>query len=282
VSVRDVIHLSVRNWFANFTLSADATVETAYPLTNMQNQNADEPAVIDMTAETSVIIQGTGSTEYVANCFSLFNHNIPADATVRLQLYPEAAYAGTAYDSTALPAQNAIPWGAFMASDEWGDTFDNVSNLKSVFAHLFTAFRFKSFKITIAGGTWENDAISIDKGWLGAGYAFDMGAVHGTAMTIVDKSSHQPKPFGGMETREGACYRSLKIEFEGMSETEALLVSNMLDRIKKGGDFFCTCDPNNTRGQLFRQSGIFRRDNDLSFIPAYYNGNAFGLAATEN
>jgi hypothetical protein len=282
MSVRDVFHLSVKNWAASFTLSADATVETAYPLSNCLNQISDMPAVIDMTSETSVTIQGTGATDYVANCLCLWNHNIPADATVQLLLYPNASYAGTPYDSTALEAHSTIPWGGFMAADPWSDKYESISNLKRQFIHFFDAFTFKSFKVVISGGTWENDTVSLDKLWLGPAYAFDLGPSYGAVFSIKDPSIHTRKPSGGIETVELPAYRSMNLDFNNVPDAEQVLAGNLLDYARKGGDVFASADPNNARGMAFRRSGIFRRMTDLDFVAAYFNGSSLGLALEEN
>jgi hypothetical protein len=264
MSIAEKFHIATVNHLDNFTLSDDLTPESGYPLTNMQSQVSNKKTVWDTVGNTSLTIQGTQSTAYTANALFLGNHNLISDCTVRLYLYPDASYAGTPYDSTAL-AVDVV-----------------TSTLKNNFIRFFTAFAFKSFKVVIAMPTNNGGELWIDKLALVQAITVGIGPVYGSRFMTVDESTHRKKPGGGIDTAPYAQTRRMDLSFGAETDADMIALFNMLETARKGGDVFCSMDPNNTRGLRWRQSGIFRRASDLDATSAFYSGNEFGLTLIEN
>lgn len=285
MAVRDVFHISWQNDIASYTLAADATVETAYPLTNCQNSTANMPAVFDMTAETEVAITGSSATTRTATCFAVHNHTCPDETTVRLRLYAGETQTGTVvYDSTATDVMHNIPFGSIIAGiDAIEGNFEDSGHMKTHFSLWFDSVQYKSFKIDIANaGGFTSNALSIDKLWLGFAYAADYGPERGFVSTLIDDSEHQRKPGGGMETVAGDVRRSLNLQFKGVTSAERHVLRRILDVAKMGGDLLATMDPNDLLSMNYETTSIYRRVSQASFANAYYNGNELGLSVEEN
>lgn len=297
MSLPDKFHISWRNYasrvkdvsgdWVDVTLASTVAAESAYPLTNMQNQVANEPTVIDMTGETTVTITDTGSPDVnkYANCFRLHNHNLPKGTTIRLRLYPDINQGGAVvYDSGEVDVGNVVPWGSFMAGlDPIEGTYEEEGQLKVGKSLFFDTVQYKSFQLDITNTAgFTDDEIAIDKLWIGAAYAPVYGPVMGWEMILLDDSEHQRKPGGGMETVQFTPRRSLRVQFEAEPTTERNTMRHLLDRAKKSGDLLITTDPNDAHGYRYETTSIYRRTSRNAFTNAFYNGHNFGLAVEEN
>lgn len=285
MSVPDQFHISWQNDIASYTLAADATVETAYPLTNAQSQGANEPAVLDMTGETAVAITGSSATTRTATCFAMHNHTAPDGTTVRLRLYAGEGQTGTVmYDSTATDVMHNIPFGSIIAGiDAIEGNFEDEGQMKAHFSLWFESVEYKSFQVDIANaGGFTNDLLQIDKLWLGFAYCPTYGPEHGWGATQLDDSIHQRKPGGGMDTVPGISRRVLNLDFKMLENSERHVLRHILDRAKKGGDLLITMDPNDTKSQNYETTSIYRRTSDMTFVSEFFNGNSFAISVEEN
>lgn len=287
MSVPDQFHISWRNDIASYTMEADVTVEDAYPLTNCQNPHANEWTVFDMTGETTVVITGSSATERSATCFAMHNHDAPDGTTVRLELFPNESQGGTAtYDSTATDVMHNVAFGELIAGyDPIEGNYEDTGHLKTHFSLWFETVTYKSWRITITNATgFTNDALKIDKLWLGFAWYPPYGIDHGGESTIIDDSEHTRKKGGGMETVEDCLRRSLRVQFNpaSLENVTRNRLRFVFDQAKMGGDLLVTLDPNNARSQNYETTSIYRRTNAVSFVSAFYNGNEHAIALEEN
>lgn len=285
MAVRDSFHISWQNDIAAFSLAADVTVETAYPLTNCQNSTANEWAAFDMTAETTVAITGSSATTRIATCFRAHNHTAPDGTTLRLRLYAGETQTGTlAYDSGATDVMHNIPFGSLLAGyDPIEGNFEDAGRMKTGKSFWFETVEYKSFQIDITNASgFTNNVLLVDKFWLGVAFCPQDGPERGFGSTQIDDSEHQRKPGGGMETVQGVIRRSLNIAFKGVSQAERNTLRHILDRAKMGGDLLIAMDPNDAQGFAYETDSIYRRTSQVGFINQFYNGNEFGLSAEEN
>ncbi len=284
MSLPDKFHISWKNYIPEYTITSDVSAESAYPLTNMQNQNANELTVLDMTSDTTVEWTFSSATERAANCFAFHNHNLASDATIRLRLFSGEGQTGTTvYDSTATDVPHAIPFGSSIAGiDPAGGYFEDEGNMKTHFSLWFDTVTFKSAQIDIGCPSPTNDTLSVDKLWLGWAYAPTHGPRRDFGSELIDMSEHFRKPGGGMDTVEREAYRTLLLEFPLVVNAERHTLRNILDRAKKGGDLLITPDPNDAQSLFFEGTSIYRRTSDTGFIQTAYNINSFGLALEEN
>lgn len=284
MSVPDRFHISWENDIDQFTIVSDVAAESAYPLTNMQNANANEWTVFDMTSDTTIQLTGTSATERSATCAAIHNHNLPSDATARWRFFSGESGGGTTeYDSTALQVPHTIPWGSIIAGvDSLGGYFEDEDGLKTHFSVWFDTIQYKSWQLDLSVPTPTDDTVKIDKLWIGFAYCPEFGPEFGTQSIIVDPSQHFRKPGGGMDTVIEPAYRSFVTDFRGTKNAERHVMRNILMRAKKGGDLLISFDPNDARSQGYELTSIYRRTSNSGFIADYYNGNAFALAAEEN
>ena len=284
MSVPDRFHISWQNDIASYTIASDVAAETAYPLTNMQNANANEFTVIDMSADSAVVFTGSSATLRTATCFSIHNHTMPSDNTARLELFDGESQTGTTvYDSTTTSIAHTRPWGSIIAGiNPLGGYFEATSNMKTHFSLWFESVEYKSFRITISAPTSTDDLLRIDKLWLGFAFCPRYGPEFNHQSTQVEPSEHDRKPGGGMETVEDYSYREMSFEFAGVENSERHVLRSILDEAKKGGDLLITNDPNDVKSQNYEMTSIFRRTTNNSFSAAKFNWNNFGLAVEEN
>lgn len=292
MSLPNTIHISWQNALAAYTLAADVAVETAYPLTNCQNQHRSEWTVFDMTGETTVAITGSSATDRAANCFSIHNHDAPTGTTLRLRLYAGESQTGTVvYDSNDYndgdhEIRNKIPLGSSISGiDPFASEFETDSQLTPNYSLWFDPVWYKSFQIDITNAAgFTNNVLKVDKLWLGYAYGADHGIEHGWESNLLDDSEHIRKPGGGMETVEGVVRRSLRLEWDAaaLDNAERHTLRHLLDRAKMSGDLLVTLDPNDARSQRYETTSIYRRKSPVSFISQFWNGNGFGLDLEEN
>lgn len=264
MAVSDKVQICTVNDAANFTLTSDVSADTDYPLTNMQLEDTNKPCVIPLTAETEVNISWTGATGYDLNFIILSGINFPDDNTVRLRLYPNAGKTGTAYDGTALAVVS------------------RNNNMRDQWILFFNTFNAKSGEIKIATPSYRNAKLEIDKLFMGESYVFTYGHEHESRFMIEDKSEHMEKPAGGFETYVGNARRRADLIFAGVTDSELVAVSNMLEIAHKGKDIMMSADPDDTRGLRHKRSGVFRRHSDQDFTSRYFNGHEFGISLVEN
>lgn len=132
MTLPDRWHISWQNDIADFTLTASPVAETAYPITNAQNKNSNEPAVLDVNAVTAASITASGSAQLTATCFSLHNHNMPTDNGARLRLYENASQAGKLLKDTGSSSV------AFDGSTQYATIPDSAEN--SLVGTIFTFY----------------------------------------------------------------------------------------------------------------------------------------------
>lgn len=298
MAVANRVHIGIRNQadrvrnasevWTDITLASTISPETAYPLTNMQNQNANEWTVFDMTGQTTIAITDSGSPDatQLATVAALHNHNLPRGTTWRVRLYDEIDQGGTVvYDSGSVDVGHVVQLGVLILGvDPLEGDYEDESFLKAHAEVIFDTVEYKSFRIDITNADgFTNDTIKIDKLWLGWLFETTYGAMPGSSFTGIEDSEHQRKPGGGMDTVQGAVRRSLNIDFGAcLDDAEARAIRYLLDRAKMGGDIYIAYDPNDDRGMAYERNSIYRRTNDNSFVDRYYNGNSFGLAVEEN
>ncbi len=284
MSVVDRIHIGWRNAIANYELTSDVAAEDAYPLSNMQNSNANEPTVFDMSADDAIQITWSSATEEIAGCFAIHNHNLLTTATVRLRLYAGESQTGTVvFDSTDTTIAHVIPWGAALAGeDPWGGAYEASSNLKTHFSLFFENCLFKSARLDISAPDTDSDMVSIDKIFIGPSYCPRLGQEWGWTSSIEDRSEHIRKPGGGMETIKREAVRKLLMDFADVYNVDRIVTRNILDRSQKSGDLLVSCDPNDVKGFKFEASSSYRRTSDINFAEAYYNGSSTMLSLEEN
>lgn len=266
MALTDKTLVATINSLSGVTLTSDESAETAYPLTNVQNENSGQPAIWDASgAPADLVIEWTGATAITFNFLAMCGVNFHADHDIKVQLYPNAGHTGTPYDSGDI---DAVRIG---------------SNLKEQFILCFDEFAAKSGRITITtNGSFINSEIIIDKLFGGLAYEFEYGHEHGSRFWIEDDSAHTPKPGPGVETYTGHARRRADLIFMASSTAELIALQDMLELAQKSGDMFLSADPKDTRGLRQKRSGIYRRNNNIDFSSRYANGHDHGLSLIES
>lgn len=266
MTISDRALLASINTLADVTLTENVTAETAYPLTNAQNQISGKPAIWDASGSpATLVIEWTGATAYTFNFLAMCGVNFHADHDIKVQLYPNAGHTGTPYDSGDI---DAVRIG---------------SNLKEQFVLCFDDFSAKSGRITITtNGSFVDSKIVIDKLYGGFAYTFEYGHEHGSRFWVEDNSEHTDKPAGGLETYDGHARRRADLIFNASSTTELITIQEGLEIAKKGGDLFLSADPQDTQGLRHKRSGIYRRNSNIDFSAQHYNRHDHGISLIES
>lgn len=125
------------------TLSVTDT-SSGFTITNTQNFNRSKVWLAGSVG--TKVIRGTLAASAFANAFYMFRHNAHA-GDVQIELFTDAAWVTSAYDSTALPADNTTPDSTY----EWGLSTVDPFLADSPYWHYFTGVDFQSYEITLSG-----------------------------------------------------------------------------------------------------------------------------------
>lgn len=293
MSLTNSIHISWRNRLADYTLAADVSVESAYPLTNCQNQIANQWTVFDMAGETTVAITGSGADFIPVNCFAMHNHSAPPGTTLRLRLYEGTGQTGAVlYDSDNdndgdHQVGNKVPFGSLIAGvDGLGSAFEDEGRLKPHYSLWFDVVQCRSWRIDITNASgFTDDVLRVDKFWLGYAYGLRYGVNNGWEFSQVNEAEDRRKPGGGLDTLEDCERRALSMQWSpySLENDELHTLLHLLNRAGRGGDLLVTLDPNDIRSKRYLTTSIYKRTGSkLAFTAAYFNANGLGLTLEEN
>lgn len=284
MAVSDSLNLSWKNDIGEYTIASDVAAETKYPLTNMQNNIANEPTAIDMTGETSVMFTFSSATERSAGAVAIHGHNCVDGTTVHWKLYPNESLGGTPLDLGAQSITHNIPLGVVIAGyDAIEGDYEAAGRLKTHWSKCFPNERYKSASCEIANPAgFPDDVLLIDKMWIGFSIAFDIGPDWGFETVQEDGSEHIRKPGGGVETVQREVRRVLRFKVSGTANSERQVSRHTFDRATKSGDLLIIMDPNNVMSLNYEISSIYKRTSDTSYIATHYNWHDWGFAGEEN
>lgn len=208
----------------------------ALPLTNLQNRLLGILArsTDDANASTKFDVDLGGPR--IARVVSLANHTLSLNALYRVRFGDDPAFATTAYDSGWLDVWPAVypfgsvPWGSpswwsgQLAEDEIPDT----ATLCCIFDDSISG---RYLRIEFDDTTNPAGYLDLGRLFIADGWQPDRNMVYGAGLGWLDRSTVQEAISGAewFTVRPGR--RSARIDFTGMTESEAMAEAYELQRI---------------------------------------------------
>lgn len=201
------------------TVTGTGTAVSGFPVTYTQNTIRGRSLRI---TGSSYVIKGTLAGTRSASFVGLFRHTIAAGATVTLELFSDAAWTTSVYDSTALDIESftddssAFDFGL-------GSSFsrDNVP-----FVHWFAPTDFRSYEITLA----SISSPEVNRAFLGLGFEFDVNPDYGAPLSWADNVDSNRTLGGSLRRNAGEQWRALQLELNGIREPERQLLMDLMQR----------------------------------------------------
>lgn len=207
-------------------LSVSPSADTSYPITNLQSDFGGD--TWRSTSLAQQVIQGSfgGQARRISMWGIWPGRGIASllGATVRVQLYSDAARSTQVYDSGTLdvytwtgegwgtPAWGSFPWGV-----EHGDHSVRLTAL----VRWFSAVSVGSFKITISNAAVDTTYFESRRFWLGDYVEAPYNAQMGAEPAWVPSSTSQRTYGGNLKRNRRAKWRTLRCEIHLTDATRA-------------------------------------------------------------
>ena len=284
MSLTNKIHIGFQNDLGGKTLVSDRTVDAAFPIENLTNQEKGSPARWDASAFTTLQLRYTSATAYKANGFFLKGHNLTEDATIQVILHADENYSGTESDTGALTVKHAIPWGEMIAGiDQWAGHYDDASKLDTIFTAAFDGFEYKSVTINISEPNPVNDIVELDKIALCYMWSPNVSVKMGVVKAIEELMDEVTiTRAGGIFVDELPRRRSMSVVFGAQSDSGFSQLFHILEKTGMGSDLYVMLNPNSTGFEKYVTGSFFRRTNRNSGRRFAWNLNEQELALLEN
>lgn len=205
-------------------LTATPSALETMPVSNLQLPYRGRTLTTTSTAQQIIEATWSGQGHYM-NMLALYRHNLSPSATVRVQIFSDAAVTSQIYDSGAVPAYEALPLGAwqFGTAPLGSSIFDGFKGLRfSVF--YFPRLIAGSLRITITDTANPDGFLQVSRLFGGDTLtlqwnpsSLDFGLNEGTEQNRTPTGSLR------RQAEEGFRAGSVKIEFTSEDQANALL-----------------------------------------------------------
>lgn len=256
------------------TLTTSAALVATLPVTNLQETSRKKVARTTNTA--SIDIKGTWSANRCLSCLTLWRHNLSASGTVRLQLYSDAAWTTSIYDSGAVAAHPIKALGDMdfvydplqtSVFTGWDWTFTTL---------WFAAIWARSFKVTLADGAPVTTYFQAARLILGRHIEPLYNMSYGLELGW-DENTKLYRTYGGSLRSESAeAFRRMKISLEHLTDGNRARVVELMRIIGKRKDFFISGFPG-TGGAMERDHAMVAKFSSMPVM----NYSMFGVHATQ-
>lgn len=205
---------------------------TSYPVTNLQSDFGGD--TWRSTSLASQVITGTyGGNARQISMWGIWPGRGTASllgASVRVQLYSDAAYSTQVYDSGTLDVftYTGVVWGTFpWGSHPWGVEYGDHAVRLTALIRYFTAVAVGSFKITITSGAVDTTYFEARRFWLGDYTEAPYNAQMGVEPAWMPMGTSQRTYGGFLRRNRRAKYRTLRAEIHLTDATRAAWQSLM-------------------------------------------------------
>lgn len=251
---------------------------TSFPLTNLQDATDKRMSSLARTSDalaTSSIIKGNFTIDRDIRVFVLCRHNLTSAATVRLQLYSDAAWTNQVYDSTALNAwptyfpPDALLWG-HLSGASGVIPAEDVKGFKFDFLHVIPSqTTCKSYKVSIIDTANADGYIELSRCILAPGWQPNKNMAFGPGVQWVDPSESS-KSVGGVKWfNKKTKYRQITGGVIDSLTTESGMGAwfEMQRRLGNTEELYFVFDPTDTYGAMMLRSflGTFQELSPLEF-----------------
>jgi hypothetical protein len=200
-------------------------------------QNTLRGRVLRTSSGAGYTLRGTLAATKSATCLALFRHTAWG-GDIQVELFSDAAWTTSVYDSTALPAECFTPDANFDFGFPGGDPFTK----EGAYVHWFAEESFRSYEITFSGtptaGFWE-----VCRVYLGKAFEFAINPDYGAPLGYEDNTDSNRTLGGSQRTNHGEQWRTLQLELNSLRETEREPLLRMVRRLGKGRDFVISLFP---------------------------------------
>lgn len=236
----------LRDFLRHATFVESPALQSSKPATNLVLTARDKTARTTSNATQTIKFHWNGDA-YKCNGLRIFRHN-GQGTSVRIKLYPNVDYTGTAYDSTALAMSTAITSDSY----DWGiprtspDSANDLLLADAPYFLDFTEFTAKSGELIFTG--IARSYLDIGRAMVGKYLELPYGP--GDGMTVTPTVA----PGGGR-------YRELTFDMVSRTDATRALMLDLIEQI--------SYDPEQrrTRGGSLRAYGS--EDVAITLFPAY-------------
>jgi hypothetical protein len=238
---------------ATLTITASGELNSDFAVTNTQLHPRSSVwrsnAAPGGPTPSSIDIKGTFSRNRKVTFFGAFRH-LCHGSKFRLQLYSDAAWAVSVYDSTALDALQSA-W-INNSGYAWGDDPYTISAydplvLESPFWLWFTEKTIRSYKLTVSNYTvgYGPDYLywQIGRLWLGRHIEPLINPDFGLSIGWQDNTQRSRTQGGSLRTVLGNRWRVMKMTLGRVDETERAFWLDMLAFCQLGNDIVVSVFP---------------------------------------
>jgi len=224
-----------------WSIASDSWTLTASPAAAIavaNLQDASRAKVWRSSGTTLQQIQGTSSTAAQVNCCILDRHNLSSAAKWRLQLYSDAAWTTSVYDSGYVDANPAIPWGQFSwGYDPWGATV--YTNWGFGVAQMwFSSVGAKSFTLTIADTTNTAGYLQAARLMIGPALSCEAAPSYGLGFRWEETTKQTRTDGGTLRSDPASAYRVLNLDLKRFSNSQRSNLSEAYRYCGKRRDIF--------------------------------------------
>ncbi len=223
------------------TLSASPAVAASMPVTNLLNMVRYR--VMRTTGLADQQIKGTLASPALFSMMWLILCNLTGLATIRVQIYTDAAWTTLAYDSGVVAALQMRPlselvWGV----DPLGMTYYS-GFAKANAGMYFTPVGGQSFTITISDPNNPAGFMEVSRLLMGGHFEFAYNPKYGMKFGWDENTNQQRSDGGSLRSVARANFRKLSIDFSLLPDSDRHVLSDLYRNVGKIKDFLVSVYP---------------------------------------
>ena len=217
------------------TLSTSAALATGYPITNTQNSIRESVARTTSNAAQDWKATWGAAPVRTATFIGIFAHTAGGPAstgTFRLQLFSDAAWSSSVYDSGALSANNITPAEVYDFGISTNDPFAG----QWPFWIRFTEKTFRSATISW-GGTPLQNSFQASRVFIGKHKEVAVNPDYGMTLGYLDNTKKNRSLGGSSRRNVGALWRVMNLDLNRINENERATWLYLYRLLGTGRDF---------------------------------------------
>lgn len=205
-----------------------ASVVSGFEATNTQNTLRGR--VLRTAAATTFVLRGTLPAAREASALGIFRHTA-SGGTVQLELFSDAGWSSSVYDSTALAADCFTPDGTFDFGFPSGFPYARAAP----YVHWFEPTTFQSYEITFDGSPaasyWE-----VCRVVLGKAFEFRTNPDYGATLAWQDNTDSNRTLGGSQRTNNGEKWKTAVLDCNTVYEDERQALIDIIEYMGLGRD----------------------------------------------
>lgn len=228
------------------------------PVDNVKNTNREDRWRIDANTNAGCeIYVNWGGDAVRASAAAFLRHNLDIDGTIRVIFYENDDLTGELWDSTALPALNAVALGdhdfglIVLGAHEYSNYGGYTQT--QIWADDEDGYVIKSAKIVFDNTTNVDGVIDLSRLILGHYYEFAYNPEEGLKFAIVTETTAVITEAGGRYTDGSVKYRRMALEFKYIEEADRVVLVEALFYVGSEKGFFVAVLPDASETKRIRE-----------------------------